>query len=496
MTNSITHVCAKPQSVNRGRNKNPVSSHKHLPAIVLLFAPLMFLQSCGFSTSSTESGWDQVPAILSKIVPPTFPDRDFDITDFGAVGDGRTDCTVAIKQAISACNESGGGRVVVPEGNFLTGAIHLKSNVNLHISENATILFSKDKKKFLPVVLTRFEGVECMNFSPLIYAYEQENVAVTGSGTLDGQAGLNDWWPWKGGRDDGWKDGEPNQTRDRASLFQMAEDGVPVRDRVFGDGHYLRPSFIQMYRSKNILIDGITIRRSPMWEIHPVLSENITVQNVSVISHGPNNDGCNPESSKYVLIRNSYFDTGDDCIAIKSGRNADGRRVNVASENIVIQGCTMKDGHGGVVIGSEMTGSCRNVFVEDCTMDSPNLDRALRIKSNSMRGGMVENIYMRNVTIGEVKDAVIRVNFQYGEGDVGQFTPVVRNIYVDNVTSRMSRYALLLSGYERSPISNLNLRNCRFDGVQEDNKLNHYENLSMTGVYINGQLQVDLQHEE
>lgn len=468
--------------------KNTYKKHRsYLQSCCYLLCLLLF--SCSTSTSASDSGWEQVPEILSKIVPPTFPERDFAVTDYGAVGDGETDCTEAFAAAIQDCHDSGGGRVVVPAGVFLTGAIHLKSNVNLHITRNATILFSTDLKKYLPAVYTRFEGVECMNYSPFIYAYEQENIAITGSGTLDGQASVDVWWPWKGRVETGWATGEPNQDRDRAKLFQMGEEGVPVKERVFGDGHYIRPNFIQPYKCKNVLIDSVTIRRSPMWEIHPVLCENVTVQNVTVISHGPNNDGCNPESSKNVLIKNSYFDTGDDCIAIKSGRNADGRRVGVASENIVVQGCTMKDGHGGVVIGSEMSGGCRNVFVEDCVMDSPNLERALRIKTNSMRGGIVENIYMRNVTVGEVSDAVVRVNFNYGEGDIGQHTPVVRNIYVSDVTSRKSKYALLLAGYERSPISNLTLEDCRFDGVQQGNMLNHYQDLIMRGVYINGQLQ-------
>ena len=279
----------------------------------------------------------------------------------------------------------------------------------------------------------------------------------------------------------------PDQRQDRDLLFQMAEDNVPVQERMFGDGHYLRTNFIQFYRCKNILIDGVTIKRSPMWEIHPVLSENITVRNVTVTSHGPNNDGCNPESSKNVLIENCYFDTGDDCIALKSGRNADGRRINVPTENVIIRNCQMKDGHGGVVIGSEMTGGCRNIFVEDCVMDSPNLDRALRIKTNSLRGGTVENVYMRNVEIGQVADAVLRVYFHYERGDVGEFTPVVRNIKLQNVTSKKSKYALLLDGYERSPISNIVLESCDFQGVQQGNILNHVEELQLRNVKINGQ---------
>lgn len=441
------------------------------------------------TSSIGESGWEQVPEILKQIVPPTFPTKDFNISEYGAVGDGKTDCTDAFKKAIDVCHSEGGGHVVVPEGIYLTGAIHLKSNVNLHVKKDATILFSQDYKKYLPVVYTRFEGVECMNYSPFIYAYEQENLAITGEGTLDGQADHETWWPWTGSPRHGWKKGMPHQRQDRDSLFQMAEDGVPVEKRVYGKGHYMRVNFIQFYRCKNILIEGVTLHRSPMWEIHPVLCENVTVQKVRVISHGPNNDGCNPESCKNVLIKDCYFDTGDDCIAIKSGRNADGRRVNVPSENIIIQNCTMKDGHGGMVIGSEISGSCRNVFIENCTMDSPNLDRALRIKTNSSRGGIVENIYMRNITVGEVRDAVIRVYFHYEKGDVGQHTPVVRNIYVSNVTSQKSKYALMLDGYERSPISNVNIEQCQFNGVKKGNLLRHVTNLKMKNVYINGQLQ-------
>jgi len=467
------------------RMKNVRFGYVKLALYGLVLLSILFI---GCQKASQEDiGWSQVPEILSRIVPPNFPERDFNISEYGAVGDGKTDCTDAFKQTIENCHAAGGGRVVVPEGIFLTGAIHLKSNVNLHITNKAIILFSNNTKKYLPVVFTRFEGIECMNYSPFIYAYEQENIAITGEGTLDGQADSTIWWPWAGKSDYGWSEQTPNHNNDREALFRMAEEGVSVKDRIFGEGHYLRVNFIQPYKCKNILIEGITIKRSPMWEIHPVLCENVTVQNVTVISHGPNNDGCNPESSKNVLIKNCYFDTGDDCIAIKSGRNADGRRVNVASENIVIQRCTMKDGHGGVVIGSEISGNCRNVFAEDCMMDSPNLERALRIKTNSLRGGVVENIFMRNITVGEVSDAVIRIYFHYGEGDVGQYTPIVRNINVSHITSQKSKYALYFDGYDRSPIANINFEDCKFNGVEKGNKLDYVVDLNMKDVYINGE---------
>ena len=463
-----------------------VSIEKVLLFIVYVFILSVIGNSC---TETQDLHWKNVDKILLKIIPPEFPNREFDITDYGAVGDGKTISTAAFQRAINDCNQAGGGKVVVPAGIYLTGAIHLKSNVNLYVSKNSTILFSKDLNDYLPIVHTRFEGVECMNYSPFIYVFEQENIAITGSGTLDGQAGEDNWWSWKGRDEYGWKDGQPNGLDESEALYQMAEEGIPINERIFGPGHELRTNFIQPYKCKNVLIDSIHVFRSPMWVIHPVLCENVTVQNVTVNSHGPNNDGCNPESSKNVLIQNCFFDTGDDCIAIKSGRNAEGRRINVSSENILIRNCTMRDGHGGVVIGSEMSGNVYNVYIEECHMDSPNLERALRIKTNSLRGGIVENVFMRNCQIGQVSDAILRVNFRYGQGDTGNFTPVVKNIYLKNLVSKKSRYAFYLDGYERSPITNIQVEDCRFDGVKEGNILNNYSGLVMKNTYINGKLQ-------
>lgn len=461
---------------------------KHKPtlklAALLLFSLTVLIGKAQQPTSPSEKGWSQLKEVLASIKQTKFPNKDFSILKYGAKGDGTTDCTEAFKKAITECNKAGGGRVVVPTGTYYTGAIHLKSNVNLYIAEKATIKFSTDPKKYLPIVFTRFEGVECYNYSPLIYALDQENIAITGKGTLDGQASDENWWAWKGS-----KNTTPNnQTEHVKALNKMGDMGLAVSLRNFGEGHYMRPNFIQTIKCKRVLIDGITIVRSPMWEIHPALSEDVIVQNVKINSHGPNNDGCDPESSRNVLIKNCEFSTGDDCIAIKSGRNNDGRRVNVPSENIIVQGCKMTDGHGGVVIGSEISGSCRNVWAEDCIMDSPNLDRALRIKTNSVRGGIVENVYMRNITVGQVKEAVILVSFKYQEGDTGQFTPIVRNIYVSNVTSKQSDYGLFLDAYERTPVTNVVIEDCKFDGVKKGNLLNFAKDLSFKEFYINGKL--------
>lgn len=459
---------------------------------VILFqflAVSLLVSSCSPRAKTSDAiGWDQLETIQAQIKAPEFPDKDFLITDFGAVADSVTLNTEAFRAAIEACNAAGGGRVVVPQGVFLTGAIHLKSNVNLHLAEGAVIRFSRNDDDYLPVVFTRWEGVELYNYSPFIYAYEQENVAITGKGTLDGNATAEHWWFWKGPWSRRtWEIVPQNQVESRRKLIQMAEDGVPVEERIFGKGHYLRPNFVQFYKCKNILMEGITIINSPMWVIHPVLSENITISNVTVRTKGPNNDGCNPESSRNILIQDSYFDTGDDCIAIKSGRNADGRRLNVPSENIIVRRCTMRDGHGGVVMGSEISGSVRNVFVEDCIMDSPRLDRIIRIKTNSIRGGTIENIFVRNLNVGNVRQAILHIDFDYEEGDAGDFPPTVRNIHLENITSQSSDRAIFINAYERAPVTGIFLKNCTFNGVERENLINHVSDIRVENVTINGQ---------
>lgn len=441
---------------------------KYLVIHVQLFLQVAFVaSSVAASTDGKDqpaSTWAQVTEILDRVRAPKFPAREFVITDFGAVGDGKSDCTMAIGKAIEACHQ-GGGKVVVPEGEFLAGAIHLKSNVELHLDRGATLKFATDPKAYLPVVLTRFEGMECYNYSPLIYAFEQENVAVTGEGTLDGQASGENWWQWKGGR--GTREGGANQKSARDRLGKMVDENVPAEKRQFGEGSYLRPAFVEFNRCRNVLIQGVRIRNSPMWELHPLLCTNVTVRGVNIDSHGPNNDGCDPESCRDVLIEDCVFDTGDDCIAIKSGRNNDGRRIGLPSENIVIRRCTMKDGHGGVVIGSEISGGCRNVFAEDCAMDSPNLERVLRLKSNAVRGGVIENVFMRNIRVGQVKDAVLQVDFVYEEGANGPYKPVARNIVMENIMVEHTPRVLNVVGFPGAEISGVRIFASTFNDVKK-----------------------------
>ncbi|QEI14022.1 glycoside hydrolase family 28 protein [Cellvibrio japonicus] len=441
------------------------------------------------SGMSYDEAWRTADDIRNNIARTSFPNKTFDIRAYGARAGGAIDATKAFANAIAACHAAGGGKVLVSGGTYLSGPIHLLSNVNLHVEKGARIAFITDPKAYLPAVFTRWEGMELMGYSPLIYAYRQENIAITGEGTLDGQANRTTWWPWKGGA---WKGGKnwsvpgfPTQDEGREQLQRAMEAGVAPEQRLFAEGANLRPPFVQPYECERVLIEGVTIVNSPFWLLNPVLCNDVIVRGVTCDSMGPNSDGCDPESCDRVLIEDCYFDTGDDCIAIKSGRNHDGRRINRPSQNIVIRNCHMRRGHGGVVIGSEMSGGVRNVFVEHCEMNSPDLERGLRIKTNSVRGGVVENFFARDITIVEVKNAIV-IDFQYEEGDAGEHTPIVRNIDFRGITCAKAERVFQVRGYERSPISNLALRNCDFKQVKEIGVLEHMDAMTAENVRING----------
>lgn len=433
---------------------------------------------------NTDKDWQQAARIVQNLKIPSFPNNDFNIADFGAES-GR-DARIAIKKAITACHQAGGGRVLVPAGNYSTGPIHLKSNVNFHIEKGAKLTFSTNPDDYLPEVITRWEGMELMGFSPLIYAYEQENIAITGEGVLDGAASMENWWPWKSNEE--WNaPGFPSQAPVRDQLMKDVEAGKPVSERRYGKDNYLRPPFIQLYQCQTLLIESVTLLRSPFWLINPVLCRDVTVRGVHLESLGPNSDGCNPESCKNVLIERCYFDTGDDCIAIKSGRNADGRRLATPSENIVIRDCQMRAGHGGVVLGSEISGGARNIFVENCHMSSPDLDRGLRIKTNSIRGGTIEHLRFRNITIGQVRDALV-INFYYEEGDAGSFDPTVRDIVIENLMCEQAARAFQVRGFTRKPIEQLHLQNVHIVKAVEIGNLENIRGLTLANVTLNGEI--------
>ena len=435
--------------------------------------------------------WARAADIARKVSAPIFPARVFDVTRYGARGDGSALDTAAFARAIADCAAQGGGRVLVPAGRFLTGAIHLKSNVELHVSEGATLLFDTNPASY-PIVFTRWEGMELMNYSPLIYAFGEKNIAISGGGTLDGQASAAHWWgwkgPWGGTVDYGWKQGMPDQRPARKKLFEMAEAGVPVKDRVFGDGSMLRPPFIQPYRCENVLIEGVRVRNSPFWNIHPVMCRNVILRGVEVYGHGPNNDGCDPESVDHMLIEDCSFDTGDDCIAVNSGRNADGRRLATPSQNILIRNCRMKEGHGGVVVGSQISGGARWVFAENCRMDSPDLWYAIRFKNNALRGGLLENFYYRDIEVGQVSKAAITCDFNYEEGANGPFIPQLKNVVVERLRVKRAVRVLDSQGLPQAPVGDLTLRDCEFSGVTQPSIIKHTQQVKLEKVRVNDRL--------
>ena len=438
-----------------------------------------------------ENPWKVKQQIEKSVVVPTFVNKSYSIVDYGAKSGGVVNSSEAFKKAIEICSKNGGGRVVVPAGKFLTGPIHLDNNVNLHLEDGAEILFSTKSSDY-PLVKTTFEGTECMNHSPLIYAYNKKNIAVTGKGILNGQANNENWWYWCGSKGYGWAEGKGNQNdpKNRVRLIELGEQNVPVEQRIFGEGSYLRPNFVEFNSCTDALIKDVKIINAPFWVLHSMKSVNVTVDGVTVESHGPNNDGCDPEYSKNVIIKNCIFNTGDDCIAIKSGKDGDGRRVAMKSENIIVEGCKMLDGHGGVVMGSEMTGGIKNVFVENCEMDSPNLDRAIRIKSNSRRGGIVENVFVRNIKVGQVKEAVLKINMFYNVygNQTGNFIPQVKNVVLENVQVKDGgEFGVLAKGYAELPIENVTLKNVTIEKVGKPFSVENVKNLQFINTYINGE---------
>ena len=455
-------------------------------------------------TLATAQGWDeaQYKQIEQSIRVPQFADKDYVITKFGAKPDATAEKNQkAIQKAIDQCSKKGGGRVVVPTGQtFLTGAITLKDGVNLHVEEGAVLEFAFQPELY-PIVETSWEGLECFNLSPCIYAFGVKDIAVTGKGTIDGGGSNDTWWPWNGNPRFGWKEGMISQRGgSRARLLKNGEDGIPMYnekgerspERIFTAEDGLRPQLVSFNKCEGILLEDITLLRSPFWVIHPLHSTDITVRRVKMINDGPNGDGCDPECCDRVLIEDCFFNTGDDCIAIKSGRNRDGRERNMPSKNIIIRNCEMKNGHGGVVVGSEISGGCQNVYAHDCVMDSPELERVLRIKTNSCRGGIIENINMRNIKVGVCKESVLKINLDYEHNEIccRGYYPTVRNIYMENVTSEKSQYGVQIIGLDEDTyVYDVTVKNCKFNGVKDGNfSSGKTRNVQFENLFINGSL--------
>ncbi|MFI6676566.1 glycoside hydrolase family 28 protein [Kribbella sp. NPDC050470] len=432
---------------------------------------------------------DREWSVRSRIRPPRFRDAWFPITAYGATPEN---ATAGIARAIRACHDSGGGHVVVPPGVWNTGAIQLLSKVDLHLKEGATLRFSTDPADYLPVVRTRWQAVEVYNYSSLIRAEGQTDIAITGRGTLDGAGDNEHWWYWIGSGQYGWRPGLPNQRADWGELERMNNEQVPVDQRVFGAGHYLRPSFVQPFRCTNVLIEGVTVRNSPMWTIHPLECSNVTVQGVTVDNLGPNGDGCNPESCTDVLIRDCTFKTHDDCIAIKSGRDADGRRLGLPSRGIIVEDCTFVSGGAAVAVGSEMSGGVEDVWVQRLHMPpDPAADEAwmqwvLCVKSTSTRGGYVRNINVHDVDSQAWMYRPLEITFSYMGGGNQSLFPDVRDIRFDRVRVARAERAYRMLGAETRRIRSVAVTNSRFDVVAAEAVVQYADDVTIRNVWVGG----------
>jgi polygalacturonase len=381
---------------------------------------------------------------------PQIPDKAFSIADFGAKADGTTKDTDAIAKALDAAEEAGGGTVRFAEGTYLTGAIKLRSKVAIHLDKGATLLFSTDPADY-PVVLTRWEGTECMNFSGLIYGRDVSDISITGEGTIDGQGSA--WWPWS-------KRAAPTLVK----LREMGETTDDPTQRKFGTPEdALRPCLFEPINCQRILIEGVTFTNSPFWTLHPTYCQDLTARNITVHGTGPNTDGLDPDSCRNLLIENCTFDTGDDCVTLKSGRDKDGRRVSKPTESVIVRNCTFKRGHGTVVIGSEMSGGVRNVHAENLTADGT--DAGVRIKTRRGRGGVVENIVYRNMRLTNIARQAITIDMFYdvgGNPNVDQSgadgVPVIRNVLVEDLKCDSAATAIVVRGLPESPMTGIALR--------------------------------------
>ena len=456
------------------------------------------------AVSSHAREWDEAlyKQIEKSIKTPSIPEGDVSIVKFGAKPTNSAEKNQkAIQKAIDKCSKKGGGRVIVPAGmTFKTGAIELKSHVNLHVEEGAVLEFVFQPELY-PIVETSWEGLECFNLSPCIFAFKQTDIALTGKGTVDGGGSNFTWWAWCGKDTFGWKEGMISQkTEARPRLLKNGEDGIPMYnekgqrspERIFGPKDGLRPQLVNFNKCERILLEDITLLRSPFWVIHPLHSTDITVRRVKMINDGPNGDGCDPECCDRVLIEDCFFNTGDDCIAIKSGRNRDGRERNMPSKNIIIRRCEMKNGHGGIVIGSEISGGCQNVFAHDCVMDSPELERVVRIKTNSCRGGIIENINARNIKVGVCKESVLKINLDYEHNEIccRGYYPIVRNVNIENITSNKSQYGVQIIGLDEDTyVYDINVKNCHFNGVSDGNSITgKTRDIRFDNLFINGSI--------
>lgn len=414
---------------------------------------------------------DDAPFAMPAITVPDFSNLPaINIANLGAKPNDKESTSTAIAKAIDSLHNLGGGTVEIPEGEWLTKTIHFKSNINLHLAEGSVLLFSEKPEDYLPAVHTTWEGMECYNYSPLVYAYDCENIAITGEGEL--KAKMDVWKTW-------FSRPKAHMNSLKRLYYLAANDSAMTSRNMVNDSSHLRPHFIQFNRSKNILLEGVKITNSPFWTIHPYMSENVVIRGLNVYAHGHNNDGVDPEMSKNMLIEDCVFDQGDDAISVKAGRNQEAWRLDTPAENIVIRNCKVINGHQLLAIGSELSGGIKNVYMENCTVaDGAKLYHLLFIKTNERRGGFVDGMYMKNIKSGKIDKGIlgIETDVLYQWRDLvptleTKLTPI-KNIYLENFKAKDVQFVSNIQAQEALPVTNVQLKNVVADTIHAEAIMN------------------------
>ena len=441
----------------------------------LFYALLTLCFAAGCSTPTTTLDREAMrDAVLARITGATMATTELSILDFGAAGDGQTDCKPAFDRAMARAAELGGARIFIPEGLYhLCGPIHFVSNVCLELAEGATLRFDPEPSHYLPVVKTSWEGTFLYNYSPFIYGYGLHDVAIIGQGTIDGNAATT-FATWK-----------EHQGPDKELSRRYNHEQTPIEERIFGEGHYLRPQLIQFFECERITLQGVKIINAPFWCIHLLCSKNILCDALRYDAKLVNNDGIDPEYAQDVLIQNIEFDNGDDNVAIKCGRDDDGRQRATPSSGIVIRNCRFKGLHG-VVLGSEMSAGIEQVFIENCTYGGY-CKRGLYIKTNPDRGGFIRNIFFNNCTFGEVEDLFFLTSMYAGEGlDNHHFTSV-HDLYIEDISCQKAHAAaIVLQGTAQEPLHNIHFSRVNVEEAAIGLSMDHTEAITFTDCHLGG----------